>query len=263
MEESLQLIHKLITPLVIWLPRMVMIFSIMPIFRSEIVGGMIVRNGMAMGALIYLLPVIHDTGSLINDLGDGIYLLFLKEVALGGVIGFTLVLPFWIVEAVGNLIDNQRGASNAGFDDLTQNETTGMGKFFIHIMFVLFFITGGYLNFLAWIYDSYRIWPVDTLFPSVSPDLPIIALGLVDNMMRTVVLLASPVLLCMFVAEFGLGLVSRFAPQLNVFIVAVPIKAGVAVLVLIFYLPLIAEYMRDNASVFSHLYTETERLFGQ
>jgi type III secretion protein T len=67
----------------------------------------------------------------------------------------------------------------------------------------------------------------------------------------------------MFVAEFGLGLVSRFAPQLNVFIVAVPIKAGVAVLVLIFYLPLIAEYMRDNASVFSHLYTETERLFGQ
>jgi type III secretion protein T len=48
-------------------------------------------------------------------------------------------------------------------------------------------------------------------------------------------ILASPVLLIMFLIEVGLALVSRFAPQLQVFFLAMPIKSAVGLLVLVVF----------------------------
>jgi len=48
-------------------------------------------------------------------------------------------------------------------------------------------------------------------------------------------LFAAPVLVAMFLAEVGLALVSRFAPQLQVFFMAMPIKSALAMLVLMLY----------------------------
>ena len=49
----------------------------------------------------------------------------------------------------------------------------------------------------------------------------------------------------MFMVEFGLGLVGRFAPQLNVFFLAMPIKSGVAIFMLILLIGLIFEYFDE------------------
>ena len=52
-------------------------------------------------------------------------------------------------------------------------------------------------------------------------------------------------LIAMFLAEFGLALVSRFAPSLNVFILAMPIKSLVASLLLVLYLGILMEHAYD------------------
>jgi type III secretion protein T len=49
----------------------------------------------------------------------------------------------------------------------------------------------------------------------------------------------------MFLAEFGLALISRFAPQLNVFILSMPIKSAVAIAILMVYLPIVITYFSD------------------
>jgi len=53
------------------------------------------------------------------------------------------------------------------------------------------------------------------------------------------VVLSAPLIVAMFLAEFALALVSRFAPQLQVFFLAMPIKSALAVLLLIFYGPIL------------------------
>ena len=67
-----------------------------------------------------------------------------------------------------------------------------------------------------------------------------------DQLMHMAVLLAAPVLVAMFLAEFGLALVSRFAPQLQVFFMAMPIKSALAVLVLMLYAATLFEYSGDQ-----------------
>ncbi|QIK37771.1 hypothetical protein GWK36_06985 [Caldichromatium japonicum] len=51
--------------------------------------------------------------------------------------------------------------------------------------------------------------------------------------MALTVLLAAPVIIAMFLSEFALAMISRFAPQMNVFVLAMPVKSGVGMLILL------------------------------
>ena len=75
--------------------------------------------------------------------------------------------------------------------------------------------------------------------PSFGGAGPVFYLGILDRLMRMVVVLSAPLIVSMFLAEFALALVSRFAPQLQVFFLAMPIKSGLSVLLLIFYGPIL------------------------
>lgn len=63
-------------------------------------------------------------------------------------------------------------------------------------------------------------------------------LEVLDTGMRLCVLLSAPIVVIMFLAEFALAMVSRFAPQVQVFILAMPIKSAIAMLILLFYMPI-------------------------
>jgi type III secretion protein T len=58
-------------------------------------------------------------------------------------------------------------------------------------------------------------------------------------------LLAAPMLLAMFFAELGLALISRFAPQLQVFFLAMPIKSALGLFVMIVYAGTLFNYSLD------------------
>jgi type III secretion protein T len=63
-----------------------------------------------------------------------------------------------------------------------------------------------------------------------------------NRMVLTTLLLASPILLIMFMAEIGLALISRFAPQLQVFFMAMPIKSALGLFVLVLYTNTLFDY---------------------
>ncbi len=68
--------------------------------------------------------------------------------------------------------------------------------------------------------------------------------------MRLMFVLAAPAIAIMFLAEFGLAIVSRFAPQLQVFILAMPIKSALALMILIFYFATMFQVAYKNSSSF-------------
>src|SRR5690606_3789694 len=88
---------------------------------------------------------------------------------------------------------------------------------------------------------------------------PGLMLGILDYGMRLAFIFAAPVVLVMFIAEAALAMVSRFAPQVQVFILAMPIKSGLSMFLLIFYISIL---FPEAASRHIQAQEFAARLFG-
>jgi len=180
----------------------------------------------------------------------GLYMgYFAKEAALGVIMGYMIFWLFWAVQAAGTLIDNQRGAAIASsIDPMIGQEAAPLGLLFSQAFITYFFSVGGFLMLVMLLYRSYVIWPITSLIPIEIAAFPELALAVLDSGMRPAFVLAAPIVAIMFIAEFALAMVSRFAPQVQVFILAMPIKSGLAMLVLILYIPLMLDHALDQSS---------------
>lgn len=247
-----------LTSILLSAPRIMAIFLLLPIFSKSAIPG-VVRTGILLGVILFVWPAVAT--SYDPETVDVIHLaaLIAKETLIGGVIGFAVGALFWGVEAAGFFIDNQRGAAIAGsVDPLSGSDTSPMGIFFLQAYTVYFFVSGGFLAFLGAVYDSYALWPVMEFWPVLPRDTADFFLAVADKIMYLMIVFAGPLIIAMFIAEFGLALVSRFAPQLNVFVLAMPVKSGVALFVLVLYLPFLFSYLgesfKDLPSIFGDLY---------
>ena len=63
-------------------------------------------------------------------------------------------------------------------------------------------------------------------------------------------LISAPVVLACLFADAALGLVNRFAPQLNVYVIAMPVKCAVASFLLIFYFAILLTDASERFSAF-------------
>lgn len=178
-------------------------------------------------------------------------LFFVKEYAIGFVLGYVVGWIFWAVQSAGAFIDNQRGAAiAASIDPLQGHETSPIGILFSQAFLTYIFVTGAVLPIIGLLYQSYVLWPATRGIPVLAEDFPALALSVADNAMRIVVVIAGPIVAIMFLAELALAMISRFAPQVQVFILAMPIKSALAIFILIFYFWRLLPYAADQLALF-------------
>lgn len=211
---------------------------------------------LARAAAILVLSIIAVPINLAHiDSFDGSVpsyaLFFAKEYAIGFVLGYIVGWIFWAVQSAGALIDNQRGAAiAASIDPLQGHETSPLGILFSHAFLTYIFATGAVLPILGLLYQSFLLWPATRGVPILSDEFPVLALSIVDHAMRIVVVIGGPIVAIMFLAEFALAMVSRFAPQVQVFILAMPIKSALAIFILIFYFMHFLPYATEQLQIF-------------
>lgn len=232
----------LVVALALTQPRILAIFIVLPLLNSQIVPSL-VRFGIAGVLGLMVMPLVQAEIALANfSVGEWIAVI-LKEAFVGFVIGYIAAIPFWIFEAIGFLVDNQRGASIAStLNPLTGNDSSPLGILFNQAFMVYFLVCGGCTVLLGVVFDSFSYWSVTTWFPHLTTDTAVAMLRQLDYLMRMAVLLAAPILVAMFLAELGLALVSRFVPQLQVFFMAMPIKSALAMLVMMLYAATLFDY---------------------
>lgn len=223
-------------------PRILAMFLPIPLFNRQLLPGMLrFAIAAALGALA--APALMPQVTVTDVSALQLLLLVAKEALVGFVLGFLIAIPFWAFEAVGFLVDNQRGASiAASLNPLTGNDTSPLGILFNQAFIVFFFVAGGFLLMLELLYDSFGLWPVLSWAPTLRAGSIDFFLDQFMGLVRIALLLASPAIVAMFLAEMGLALVSRFVPQLQVFFMAMPIKSGLAMLVLMLYMATLFEY---------------------
>jgi type III secretion protein T len=233
------MLDELTRPLLIFLfclVRPLAAFRVAPLLGASVMPPFVLNGiGMAL-ALLYYYPASAGAPQEFS-LSWALIPLVIKELIIGLVIGFFLGLLFWVAQSLGALIDNQRGASQAqGTDPLAGDQLSPFASFFFQFAAMLFFTSGAFVSFLGMLMESYALWPIFSPMPALTGSaLYNLMLLQADALMRLAVLLAAPILALCFLMDFGLGLVNRFAPQLNVFVLSMPLKSAVVLAVLAVY----------------------------
>ena len=218
-----------------------MVFAAVAPFMGNQVLNMTVRSAVVMA--LYLPGTLAILGGLL-----------LKEVFLGFVLGWTAGLVFWAVESAGLFIDNQRGAAQAmGADPLTGDQTSPTGSFLFQSVAVLFFASGAFLAMLGVVYSTYEWWPVAEVIPMEFFRNTAAALHFGEAVARlaaSALLISAPVVLACLFTDIALGLINRFASQLNVYILSLPIKCALASFLLIFYFAVLMSDAPERFALF-------------
>lgn len=240
------------------LPRLMACFIFLPILNKQTLGGTLVRNGVLCSLALFIFPMINQQDLPAETGGIWLMVILGKEVLLGMMIGFVAAIPFWAIDATGFLVDNQRGAAMASmFNPTLGSKSTPTAVLLTQTLITLFLSGGGFVAFIYALFCSYASWPVISFFPKVTEEWVHFFYGQFELLMKLAVLMSAPLILAMFLAEFGLALISRFAPQLNVFSLAMPIKSAIASVLLIVYLALMMDHFQ---ALFSDIVQFREQL---
>ncbi|MDR0417909.1 MAG: type III secretion system export apparatus subunit SctT [Puniceicoccales bacterium] len=221
--------------------RLAAALSLMPVFAKQYIMGM-GRNVVIFAMALPLFHVVYPTFPMENLSAFTIILIICKEVIIGVLLGYLSGFIFYATDSVGFIIDIQRGSSQAmTFDPIAGSQTSLLGSFLTQMITTLFFTMGGFLFFIGVIYKTYVIWPVFTFFPTFNVNFATFMMSFVDEIMEVIFCFSAPILIVLFLAEFGLGMISRFAPQLNVFFMAMPVKSWLSMFFLLFYFSLLGK----------------------
>ncbi len=145
------------------------------------------------------------------------------QLLVGLSLGFVCYLLFQAFRSAGDIVDTLGGfALAAAFDPLNQNQAAVIGRFQGMLATTLLLVTDGWLVVWHGFFRSFEVLPLGTTF-----DTAVVASAVTDGigtMVMSAVQIAAPMIAVLFVADVGLALASRIAPQLNAFALAFPLK---------------------------------------
>ena len=202
------------------------------------------RTAVAAAIGLPLVPMLASQLAAAPVGGGQLLLLAAKETF----IGLLFSAPFWIAEAAGELVDQQRGSrGNNSLPDPSGGEQVGpTGTLLVLTLLTVFFVLGGLRWLIDGLYASYAIWPALDIVPRLAPDAGRQMLHVLDSILGAGFLLALPLVGAMLLAELALALVSRFVPSLNVFDLAMAVKGLVQVVGLPVYAVFLIGYLRSG-----------------
>ncbi len=213
-------------------------FLILPAFSPQTIPPM-VRNSVFL-ALGFAAIAVNPTGGPPTGLVPNAAF-FLKEIFIGLSIGLFFSIFLYALETAGQLIDNITGRSYANIvDPLGGHQSSITGAFFARLGNFIFMFSGGFMLMVGVLMESYGIWPLSAPFPNLNMVGMSLIEGEYQRLMATAVAIAAPAMCLLFAVDMALGLVNRYAQQLNVFSLSMSIKAWLSTLAIIATLSLTA-----------------------
>lgn len=159
-----------------------------------------------------------------EPLETGAFLLALVEnIVIGAALGVLVMIVFSAIQSAGGLIDLFGGFQLAqGFDPMSLVNGAQFSKLFHLIALALLFVTDGYQLVLGGVFRSFSVFPVGAGADiGGNGEVFLTALG---QMFLAALQIAGPLVVVLFLADAGLGLLTRVAPALNAFALGFPLK---------------------------------------
>jgi flagellar biosynthesis protein FliR len=162
------------------------------------------------------------------------------QVLIGLSLGFVTQLILGAIAAAGSLIDVFGGFALAqAFDPLSMQMNTVFGKFHQLLATMLLFTSGGHLVIIGGLLKTFEFLPLgESPRFDGTPEMLITAFSM---FFMTAVQIALPMIAVLFIADLGLALLTKVAPQMNALNVMFPAKIGLTLLLVGMSFPVLPE----------------------
>jgi flagellar biosynthetic protein FliR len=219
----------------IWpLTRILGLIMVAPIF-----GHASVPRHVKIGLGIFITLIVAPTLPPMPDVGLGSWsglLILVQQLLIGVAIGFTMRVVFAAVDAAGEIVGLQMGLGFASFfDPQSAGQTLVISQFFNILAALLFLAVNAHLLLISVLVDSFLSLPVSTHPLSAAGFYNVAAFG--SSLFSVGLQLALPLIAILLMTNLALGILTRSAPQLNIFAIGFPITLGVGLVMLNLTLP--------------------------
>jgi len=216
--------------------RITSFFMVVPIFSAKNVP-MTLKIGLSFFITLIAFSTIDKTIIVM----DGIFLIdAMKEIVIGLLLGFVGYLFFTLVQIAGSFMDMQMGFSMANIiDPMTGAQSPIIGNLKFMLATLLFLSLDGHYYFLRAIIDSYKWVPLSNqafvhIYNGQVSDFLLTTFSIVFSLSFQ---MAAPMVTALFLVDVGLGILTRVAPQFNVFVIGMPLKILIGFILLTLLFP--------------------------
>lgn len=161
------------------------------------------------------------------------------ELLLGAVMAFGFHAAHAGLDMLGKLLDTQIGLNASGVFDPGTANVTGIIAEFLVLAFAMLFVAMNQHHELLRVFSELL-----TVVPPGSVSLAVLSVSLAQVMTQQFLLafmIVVPVIVALWLTDVAFALMARSMPQANIYFLALPVKLGLGVLVLLLSLPMIVQ----------------------
>lgn len=231
--------------------RMLAFVSIAPVlYRKDI--PILIKIGFAFILTVSLTPIINP-GAVPGD--NSLVLSIILNIAVGSMLGYMARLILIAIDAAGDMINMQMGLSSAMVLDPSSNIQVSIVEKVISLFALLLFIN---LGGIYWLFQAFmRSFEMFPIYATSIPLMKIVNMDYLIQMTSNVLYMglqiASPILLATLGQDIILGIISKTAPQVNVFQLSFLFKPVLGAAIMVWILPMLVTILSDYFISFSHI----------
>ncbi len=210
--------------------RFAMAFLLLPILAQDTVPQMVrAAVFLAFGVItLAMQPMVPVAGFGATDW----LLLFAKEAFIGLALGLLLAAVLWAFDAAGEVVDGASGMGMAQVvDPLSGRQTSLSGAFLGRLAVYVFMFSGGLMLWVGVLMESFSLWPLAQKGLTIRREGVVLFESAFAQFAGLTFLMAAPALVVLYAIDLSLGLMNRYAPQLNLISISMSLKGLAAVLV--------------------------------
>jgi len=223
--------------------RITAFLAIAPIFSRKDIP-MLLKISFSLLLTFCFIGIVKESAI---PAGSSYAVCIILNVVFGSLLGFVAKTIFQTIEAAGEIINMQMGLQSAVmFDSNAKSQVSVVAKLFMYLSAVIYIEIGG----LYWLFSAFkRGFEIFPLYATVIPMDKFVNLDyiimLTGNVLFIGLQIASPVLLVTLAQDIILGIISKTAPQINVFQLSFVFKPVVGASILVIILPLLVNSITD------------------
>ena len=188
----------------------------------------------------------------------GYTLILIGEVMLGVALAFVTNLFFALTFVGGQLIDMQIGFGIVNvYDPQNNTQIPLIGNLYNLTLLLVFFGVNGHHRLFSLLQTTLVRLPVGNVL--FNPAMGITAVELFAKSFLLGVMVALPIVASGLILEFAIGVLVRTVPQMNVFVVGIPVKIFVGFFILLICIPMFVNF---SETIFSEMFAGVEAMFA-
>jgi len=228
-----------------------------PLFGSKPVPARL-RLGLALSIAIAVVPIVSPSVPSVDVMSPTGILIVIQQILIGVLMGFSLQLVISAVITAGQVVALQMGLGfSLMVDPQNGAQAPVLSQLYVLMVLLVFLGLDGHLVMIEILTDSFRFMPISD--KGLVPDdfWQVVSWG--SMIFSGAIGIALPAIASLLVVNMAFGIMTRAAPQLNIFAIGFPITMMIGFAVIFLTLPSV---IPNSNAMFNRIYHLIQQLLG-